>query len=105
MGLVLARARTVRPDVADGVVAVVLTAGAYAQIAAGGHYTPVVVVSGLVLTAIVAWRRRAAIVVAAAAIVAFAVFELVATSSALVELAAVALIFFSLGQRAAASRR
>jgi signal transduction histidine kinase len=105
MGLVLARTRTVRPDVADGVVAVLLTAGAYAQIAVGGHHTPVVFISGLVMTVIVAWRRRATVAVAATAIVAFTVFELVATSSALVELAAVALIFFSLGQRAATSRR
>lgn len=102
---VLARTRTAGPDVADGAVAVLLTAGAYAQIAAGAHPTPAVIVSGLVTTATVAWRRRAPVAVAAAAIAAFAVFELVATGTALVELAAVALVFFSLGQRAAAGRR
>jgi len=91
--------------VADGVVAALLAAGAYAQIAAGAHHTVVLLVSGLVTTAAVAWRRRASIAAAAVATAAFAVFELVATSSALVELAAVALVFFSLGQRAASSRR
>jgi signal transduction histidine kinase len=97
--------RAVRPGVVDGVVAVLLAAGAYAQIAAGAHHTVVVFVSGLVTTATVAWRRRAPVAAAAVATVAFAVFELVATSSALVELAAIALVFFSLGQRAASSRR
>jgi signal transduction histidine kinase len=97
--------RAVRPGVVDGVVAVLLAAGAYAQIAAGAHHTVVVFLSGLVTTATVAWRRRAPVAAAAVATVAFAVFELVATSSALVELAAIALVFFSLGQRAASSRR
>lgn len=102
---VLARVRRVGAPVADGLVAIVLTASAYAQIAAGTRHTPGVLVCGLVTTANVAWRRRVPAVAALVASGAFAGFELVATGSSLVELAAVALVFFTLGQWAAASRR
>lgn len=90
----------------DALVAAVLAAGAYAQIAAGAHHGPAVFASGLVTTSTVAWRRRAPIGAATVAAAAFAVFAvLVGVSFSIVVLAGLALVFFALGQRAAASRR
>ena len=88
----------------DGLVAVGLGAGACAQIALGAHHTPAMFVSGLVVTASVAWRRRAPIAAAVAAVGGFAAFGWAAAGPNPLVLAAVALVFFSLGQRAAASR-
>ena len=97
--------RRVEADAVDGLVAVALSAGACVGIALGAHHPPAVFVSGLIVTASVAWRRRAPIAAAMAALGGLAAFGSVATGPNPVVLAALALVSFSLGQQAAASRR
>ena len=89
----------------DALVAVALSAGACVEIALGAHHPPALFGSGLVVTASVAWRHRAPIAAAVAALGGLAAFGSLATGPNAVVLAALALVFFGLGQRAATSRR
>ena len=81
----------------EALVAVALSAGACVEIALGARHPPALFVSGLVVTASVAWRHRAPIAAAVAALGGLAAFGSLATGPNAVVLAALALVFFGLG--------